>query len=96
MATYNLKWAETEAFTPDLSTFSKAPNFVYVKEFDTIEEAKEAYEDELKGTTLTAFANLDFAPTENEVREHGTYLEIVEIDEDNINTVESSDYYWVE
>ena len=96
MITYNLKWSETESYTPNLSTFSKAPSFIYEKEFNTIEEAKEAYENELKSTTMTAFANLDFDPTEDEVRGHGTCLEIIEINEDEINVVETSAYYWVE
>jgi hypothetical protein len=96
MTTYNLQWSETESYTPNLSTFSKAPNFVYEKEFDTIEDAKEAYEKELKGTTMKAFTSLDFSPTDEETRTNGTCLEIIEISEDDINVVETSVYYWVE
>lgn len=96
MTTYNLQWSATEAYTPNLSTFSKVPNFVYEKEFNTIEEARDAYENELKGTTMKAFTSLDFSPTDEETRTHGTCLEIIEVDNDNINSVESSAYYWFE
>lgn len=103
MKTYTLQWSPTEGRDYPLSYIGSPATPVYQQEFFSVEEAKEAYEKELKATDLTPISELDFSPTDMEVRRNCTSLDIVVIETDEYTdeeemgeVIKSSDYFWIE
>lgn len=89
----------TESNTqPELHTSTLAHS-IYSAEFATEEEAAAFYNEELEKTELTKVADLDFVPTDDEVRTNVVTLDVTCIDtedEDNPEFIETSDYYWID
>ncbi len=97
-----LSWSATESDLQEpLAIYSTGCDFVYSKEFKTLKAANEAYEKELSATSLQAFSELNFQPTDDELRKHGTTLDIIKVDidedgDEKVDCVENGEYYWVE
>uniref|UniRef100_A0AB33JJ45 Uncharacterized protein n=1 Tax=Prevotella sp. GTC17262 TaxID=3236797 RepID=A0AB33JJ45_9BACT len=84
MKKYIVTYSETESgLTNFLESISTIANPIYEKEFATFEEANEFAKHEAEMTSLTKIEELDFSPSEHEMRTNVCYLYIFCVDVDD-------------
>lgn len=98
MKKFILSWEITESdFQNPLESVSNIRKPVYSLEFDTYKEAFEAFQKELSATTLMKCCDLDFSPSDHELRTSCCALMVTMVDseDDIVQVMESSEYYWI-
>lgn len=102
MKKYTVQWAMTERNTqPMLFTLSedgKKPVFKF--ETTDLEEAKELANKEILWAELEKISDLNFDPTDEELRKYGTRVEILAEDTEDEDSAEPVDFdsplFWFE